>query len=148
MKAFTKVVMPGTVLLPWGRGERNEKVFVSIKWDGDRLSIAGVEGPRRNGNAAGSCGQIGLDGVRPAKGWNAGTVRVLRKVWDRWHLNDMNAGCWHQRELGWDVDRHLSKPCPVCGYKYGTAWLSEEVPERVLEFLAGLPDSPVEPAWV
>lgn len=34
----------------------------------------------------------------------------------------------------------VSKPCPVCGYKYGTAWLFEPVPVDVLEFLAGLED--------
>lgn len=26
----------------------------------------------------------------------------------------------------------LSKPCPVCGYKYGSAWLKEELPPEVI----------------
>jgi hypothetical protein len=146
MKAFTKVIMPGRVLPAWRK--RAMRVFVEIIWTGERLSIHGVEGPLPSGNSSGSAGQIRLDDVRPADGWNAGMVAVLQKVWDRWHLNDMKAGCWHQRELGWDADKHISKPCPVCSYKYGTAWLSEDVPEHVLEFLAGLPDSPVTPAWV
>lgn len=42
----------------------------------------------------------------------------------------------------------LCKPCPVCGYKYGTKWLIEEVPEDVLEFLYSLPESVKKPAWV
>ena len=42
----------------------------------------------------------------------------------------------------------LGKPCPECGYKYGTRWLKEEVPEEVLEFLAALPDTDKRPAWV
>lgn len=42
----------------------------------------------------------------------------------------------------------LMKPCPVCGYHYGKEWRREEVPEDVLEFLAGLPDSDLTPAWV
>jgi len=29
----------------------------------------------------------------------------------------------------------LSKPCPVCGYAYGSAWLFEEVPAHVIEWL-------------
>lgn len=33
----------------------------------------------------------------------------------------------------------LSKPCPVCGYKYGSKWLYEPVPENVVEFLKNLP---------
>lgn len=41
----------------------------------------------------------------------------------------------------------LSKPCPVCGYKYGNAWLYEALPQDVIEFLEGLPESEREPAW-
>lgn len=28
---------------------------------------------------------------------------------------------------------YLSKPCPVCGYKYGSAWLTEEIPADVIK---------------
>ena len=42
----------------------------------------------------------------------------------------------------------LDKPCPVCGYKYGTAWQMEEVPVEVISWLENLPDTPVQPAWV
>lgn len=46
---------------------------------------------------------------------------------------------------GWiSYDEHplgfIGRPCPTCGYEYGTAWKTEEVPEEVLEFLEGLPD--------
>lgn len=94
----------------------------------------------------------------------------LVSIWRRWHLNDMRAGCEHQREEGWDErpidptkptntygrhfegqqqdswnllgwvrpDEHpdglLTKPCPVCGYKYGSAWLTEDLPESVREW--------------
>lgn len=44
-------------------------------------------------------------------------------------------------------DGILSKPCPVCGYKYGSAWLKRELPEDVVKFLSQLPDSLVRPAW-
>ena len=33
----------------------------------------------------------------------------------------------------------LSKPCEVCGYKYGSAWNLEELPEEVAEFMRSLP---------
>lgn len=33
-------------------------------------------------------------------------------------------------------------------YKYGSAWLREEVPADVIEFLMGLPNSDRTPAWV
>mgnify|MGYP001580030912 CR=1 FL=1 len=81
-----------------GRGVRGE-VFVSIRWDGKRLSISGVEGPKRNGDALGSCGQcvdalVGLlrEDVDAAK---------LRDIWERWHLNDMRVACEHQRADDW-----------------------------------------------
>ena len=41
----------------------------------------------------------------------------------------------------------LCKPCPVCGYKYGTAWIKEDVPQDVIDWLLALPDTPVQPAW-
>ena len=42
----------------------------------------------------------------------------------------------------------LSKPCPVCGYKYGSAWRFEEVPAEVIDWLKSLPDTKITPAWV
>lgn len=42
----------------------------------------------------------------------------------------------------------LGKPCPICGYKYGTSWKSEEVPKDVLKWLENLPKTKVRPAWV
>lgn len=38
---------------------------------------------------------------------------------------------------------HNGKP-----YKYGTAWLYEPLPEVVYDFLIGLPDTKLKPAWV
>ena len=42
----------------------------------------------------------------------------------------------------------LSKPCPACGYKYGSKWLKRELPADVVGFLASLPDTDKTPAWV
>ncbi len=42
----------------------------------------------------------------------------------------------------------LTKPCPICGHKYGSDWQKVEVPEKVLDFLRSLPDTDIEPAWV
>lgn len=66
---------------------------------------------------------------------------------------DWNNGATEESMLGWlRPDEHpdgiLCKPCPVCGYKYGTSWLKEDVPEDVLQFLYNLPDTTREPAWV
>ena len=66
---------------------------------------------------------------------------------------DWNCGATEEKTLGWlRPDEHpegiLTKPCPVCGYKYGTTWKTEQVPEEVLQFLYNLPDSTKDPAWV
>lgn len=60
--------------------------------------------------------------------------RSFLAIWQRWHLNDMHAGCEHQRALGWEkdgYDKHPSEPCPTCGYKFGTAWKKEELPSNL-----------------
>lgn len=192
------------------------RIFVTVDWDGKRLSFTGVEGPKANGDATGSCGQLDVSKHSPR----------LATLWERWHLNDMRAGCEHQRAdavfkttaaltlqpltwgpkyhelrkqalsggmapmdaLNWretvkmvealtmghgkpahpkrwgsvgdkllisglvkvekteerpatqvNVAEHpeglLMKACPTCGYKYGSKWLHEDVPEEVLREL-------------
>lgn len=48
-----------------------------------------------------------------------------------WHLNAMRAGCTHQRAAGWGRQDDIGKPCPECGYRYGSAWLFEPLPAEV-----------------
>lgn len=103
-----------------------------------------------HGDYASSFGQIKND-IKPKN--NA--QKELVDIWDRWHLNDMKAGCEHQRAEKWNdilLDETkpktqdnmatwtykkdhpkglLREPCPICGYKYGTAWLKEELPEDI-----------------
>lgn len=42
----------------------------------------------------------------------------------------------------------LCKPCPVCGYKYGTKWIKEDVPQEIIDWLFNLPETRIKPAWV
>jgi len=76
-----------------------------------KLSIHGVVGPRSNGDAWGSCGQIS-DTIREsiaagefipdsAHGWTVPDVLSFLDLWDQWHLNDMCPECEHQRAAGW-----------------------------------------------
>lgn len=52
---------------------------------------------------------------------------------------------------GTDDNKHpdglLCKPCPVCGYKYGSSWNKEEVPEDVIQWLFNLPEASTACAW-
>lgn len=80
------------------------------------------------------------------------TFFELYRLWKLYHLNDMHPECEHQRSLGWPElaekqikangrtqlagwvresvhpDGLLCKPCPVCGYKYGTQWMYMPIP--------------------
>lgn len=74
-------------------------------------------------------------------------VQRMAEIWERYHLNNMRAGCEHQHKLGWGENKidgkwagHLYekeggcllKPCPECGYKYGSKWLREEIPAEII----------------
>lgn len=152
----------------------SSRAFCTISYKDGRLSIKGVIGPLSNGDCMGSCGQcfeeIGKGQV--VDGWTQSMLDKFCDIWDKWHLNDMRPYCEHQKSLGWDKisqtkvpidteyhllgflhpeehpDGILTKECPVCGYKYGTSWKKEEVPEDVLEWLFNLPRNKHAAAWV
>lgn len=68
-------------------------------------------------------------------------------------LYNGDSGFTEEKMLGWLYEKDhpeglLCKPCPVCGYKYGTSCFKEEVPQDVLDWLFSLPNSEVVPAWV
>jgi hypothetical protein len=63
-----------------------------------------------------------------------------------------DSGYIETKTLGWlkpeeHPDGLLCRPCPVCGYKYGSAWHSESVPDDVLNRLKALPNAAVPCAW-
>lgn len=57
MENFKKVLRPGAVKVWKHRGEGYAPLFLKVEYTDGRLSITGVEGPRENGDAWGSCGQ-------------------------------------------------------------------------------------------
>lgn len=151
-------------LLNPGKTSRGENIFVTVSYDGKRLSICGVVGQMGNGNCTGNCGQIDpITVVEYASGWNADMVAELNKVWERWHLNDMRAGTPIQeafvrllKSFGWKYDytdacerMKVAEIYEMNGYKYGHSWLTEIVPQDVIAFLEGLPTSNVSApsAW-
>lgn len=162
-----KVIRLGTV--------RDGSIFARIQFADGKLSITGVIEPMANGNSRGSAGQCimsfkeydwrgyqSVADITPAPGWTPELVKRFFDAWDRWHLNDMKAGTPAQEAFLRanpinDAMDHYGKACaalkaaglnPDGGYRYGSAWLKEEVPADVLEFLCSLPDTDVKPAWV
>ena len=156
-----------------GSGRKNCRV--TIDWElketekGATFSAIGnVWNPRET--HCYSCGQ-NLDTIAIYFGGNKKVQRIV-EIWQRWHMNDMKAGCTHQRAERWDerpIDptkptnayisltrdgesrpyysgwnmlawakrsEHpqglLGEPCEVCGYRYGTAWLHDEIPAEII----------------
>ncbi len=84
-----KIVRIGTSKTHGGRGY---SIYCHIRFKDGRLSISGVEGPLSSGNALGSWGQIDMHDWHIsayAPGWNKALEIKFRKVWKRWHLNDL-----------------------------------------------------------
>lgn len=107
-----------------------------------RIAISGeLYEPRHRVAWAG--GQI-VEAIRtvqpgPWGSWTQADITSLCDIWERWHLNDMRAGCAHQGKPrmhspnGYpQVDLASVAPCPVTGYTYGHAWLVELLPDDVL----------------
>lgn len=161
MEKFIKIVRLGV--------GKSGNVYCKITFEAGCLSITGVEGPLANGDARGGCGQIVMslkaEDIQPAPGWDTAKIQQFLAYWDKWHLNDMQAGTPEQMA---ELEKHKHKypgyPMhhydwakgvlkeaglqPHNGYDYGTKWLRVEVPEDVLEFLKSLPETDKTPAWV
>ncbi len=81
-----------------------------------------------------------------------GEILKLLDIWDRWHLNTMRAGTPRQQEIirPWlkrNPNKDYTEQCDYLfshglliddGYKYGTAWLYEPLPDDVITFISGL----------
>ena len=141
------------ILNPWKINIKGRyiDVFLKVEFADGCLTISGVEGPLKTGNCLGSCRQIEywtkLSNIK-GKDLSLKECIKLLNIWREWHLNNMQAGCEHQRELLKCIkDRsydHLMKipefkKCSKCDYAYGSAWLKKEVPTNVLEWLKNLP---------
>lgn len=94
-----------------------------------------------------------------ARGWSAEMWLDLLDVWARWHLNTLRGGDKHQesakRALGITNETYTNICVELAkinlydsdGYKYGTAWQREDVPNDILQFLSALPDADIPCAW-
>ena len=106
MQAFEKKSFIG--LTPEGR------LSVHIDWDGKNLSITGSEGRDHGGQIIMSPWDL----QQYAEGYNPEVVAQLRSIWERWHLNDMQAGSPAQM---WPTSRPT--PWPV-------SWITTPRPLR------------------
>ena len=118
MEDFKKVYRIGTAKTYRGRAY---SVFVEAEYKDGRLSLHGVEGPTVGGNCIGGCGQIDMhlkpEHLTPGPGWTRAKIARLLAIWGEWHLNDMKAGCEHQR-ANWDTETKVT----VTDYSWTTKY--------------------------
>ena len=110
------------------------------------------------GSYRSAAGQIVMhewDMAEYAPGWDAEKVAKLRAIWARWHLNYRRAGTPAQEQYlrehsvyGGDT---YSAACaalaaaglnPDNGYRYGHAWIREELPQDVIDYIAEINGEP------
>lgn len=99
------------------------------------LSITAVGYRHRDKSDGGQRGGQAIELIRKLAD---GPLYLKRKriadVWERWHLNNMRAGCAHQ-----PPGRYPDVPdCEVSGYKHGSAWLIERLPDDVVSYVLDL----------
>ena len=71
-----------------------------------------------------------------ARHFHTQQMAEMQGVWERWHLNDLHAGCEHQRDFEKEpYEKHALEVCPVCGHKYGSDWQREELPQEVIDMI-------------
>lgn len=123
------------------------EVCIEYGSDTGRLSFSG-----KGRYGSGQC----LDGLlkgKPSADYMSCEVEALFSTWKRWHLNNMRPGTKKQMAQIRKWQR-LNRECSyenICqwlkeidlyedeGYRYGSGWLKEEVPDDVLNWLFSLP---------
>ncbi len=141
-----------------GRNDRGEKYYLSVELVSDErehettshekikgsqwISFHGLGvSPRgsieyeRGIFSAGQNYEMLLEITQPAKGFTFETIREIYQLWQEWHLNDLKSHCAHQDQaVAWDE----VAPCPLTGYKAGSAWLTKPLPAEIIEQVSAL----------
>jgi hypothetical protein len=77
---------------------------------------------------------------------SAAVADLLTGGWIKEKKREHKAAGWvHEKE---HPEGLLCRPCPVCGYKYGSAWLRMDVPQEIIDKLFNFPDADTIPAWI
>jgi hypothetical protein len=125
-----------------GSGRCINRVTIDVKLSDGRLSMVGyVRNVRGTAIALGQC----HDTIASLFPGDARVARIV-EVWKRWHLNDARPGTPAQMEYLRahphrsydDAVRALDDAGLLVdnGYRYGTAWLVEELPAEIVAEIA------------
>lgn len=108
-------------------------------WEFDILSISSATYRGRHDYSGGQDMESVAAVTAFADGWDAAKRDRLLAIWKEWHLNHMQAGCAHQT-VEYEQDRYgrtvpsldKTEPCPITGYRYGSAWLVIPLPTEII----------------
>lgn len=97
------------------------------------------------GNSARAYGGQSIEVLRTMKSSKLTDKELgeLADIWERWHLNDLKAGCEHQESIPTNAENYgeladaQNAKC-TAGYEYGSAWLIEVLPYSVIKFCVEL----------
>jgi len=109
-------------------------VHAPVMLSATHTTYKGRKNIERNLEGSGAGYRDVLRVVRPAPGYTLAEVHELGRIGERWHLNTMRAGCAHMElpaDTSYDARKHIT--CPKTGYKYGSAWLTEVLPQEVAD---------------
>ena len=74
-----------------------------------------------------------------ALGWDKEPIDPSKPTTTYGRFGQNTIASWNLKGwLPYTLGGYLGRPCPDCGYRYGTAWLHEEIPADVLAELAAL----------
>lgn len=94
-----------------GKGRRDHAVTLEWSLENGRFSMSGAiwNRLRTDWKVGGQC----MDSIAALFPANA-LVQEMVTVWRRWHLNDLRAGCEHQRALGWGHGKDIALAATDC----------------------------------
>lgn len=131
-----KIDLAVTVSIEVRAGSGNERVTTAHEptTDAREFSIVWVVwSPDRKDLEESSPGSPDFleDMVSYGPGMDANKVSALARLGAVWHLNTFRSACVHQT-----VDPHSHRdPCPETGYRFGSRWLVDPLPEDFLRTL-------------
>lgn len=144
-RVFERVICPA---VSFKNREKKFKIKIEFREDGE-LSLCGAFG-----NSGGQISDLLSDSsLVPCTGYTELDIVRIREYWERWHLNHMRAGTPSQENFLRKLDvrpKNYEEACAILekanllydnGYKYGSSWLKEEVPEEVIKYLFTLPNA-------
>lgn len=119
--------------------EKGRRVWIEIELTADNVFTAHCSGPRIYWGQA-------LDRVEKELNIQNPIFKKIMRFWRLYHLNDMHAGTQKQEKLVKEYnekykDYNYDNICEYLaekhllydnGYKYGTGWLKEEIPDNDL----------------